>query len=166
VIFILLVSEEYVLLNPKFVVPEFLIHVFFPTVLQQQTNKLMVGLKDYSIPDLLMPTEEFKRDIIWDKQFFGNGIKGNGNAENVLIGNDLHHKEELSKDEGLSTKPQNDFNSQRNVIIKQTALMTIERSAEEFTGLKSTILRQLADRVANIVQSEAERLPRNAGSTS
>lgn len=147
------------LLNPKFVVPEFLIHVFFPTVLQQMTNTLVIRQNENSlIPDLLIPSDEVKRDIQWDQQLFLNGaVKANCSAENILIGNDLHQKEDINNiEDSYKQQPQQqrDFNSQRNVVIKQTALMSIEQAAEEFTGVKAAVLKQMKDRVAGIVKSK------------
>ncbi len=145
------------LLNPSLVVPEFFIHVFFPTVLQHVSSSTDSFIRncELSIPDLFVPpNNEIDREISWDQQLFLRSGENNCFIENILAGNDLHHKGNTSEEVLLPHLRGDEFNSQRNVVVKQTALVSIENAAEEFNGIKNSILKNLSEKASTIVKSK------------
>jgi hypothetical protein len=148
-------SEEYVLLNPSHVVPEFLIHTFFPTLLKNTkvnngTEIAAIHSSALTVPDALIPaypqnSSTDKLRVNWEYRISHDMVDNHAlRKENLLLSNLMHAQKRNSTD---NTEIDENYQSQSNILIKQSAIQSIEQSVAEFRGLKSVLLKQITVRI-------------------
>lgn len=160
------------MLQPNYVVPEFLIHVFFPTLTQSQQDAGNAIADDVELPSTIVcdPTKsnipaKWRGKVV---DVYGeNGVA----TETIMLRNSCTKLEEnLAADDSASRKNKDDLlqspstrsaqsvssSPQRNVVVKQTALNNIERAVEEYRSLKSILLQEKAERLQKLVKNTDE----------
>lgn len=162
-------SEEYALLQPNFVLPEFFIHADFTSLRQSTFIPLtQQQSKKSTLPSYLqLPLENVKKievadpnvRILYDRTTIppavGMLLSNHFNLVRIQTGLDnLISENKLENTNGSmspSRSPTKRENPQRNVMIKQSALIAIENAVDEFRRVIPTAFLDSASRLRSTI---------------